>query len=63
MEQKPGEGVTGSIFGGPDGPWKGLAILFDSYDNDGKYNNPAVMAIFNQGSLIYDADQYTLKNK
>jgi len=42
-----------SVFGGPD-RWNGLAVLVDTWDNDGKGNNPAVLAFLNNGSYTYD---------
>ncbi|UYV62867.1 LMAN1 [Cordylochernes scorpioides] len=46
-------GVEGPVFGSNDN-WNGLGIFFDSFDNDGKSNNPYVMAMVNDGSKSYD---------
>ena len=43
----------GPVFGSSD-HWNGLAIFFDSFDNDGKGNNPYVMAMLNDGTKTYD---------
>ncbi|KAH7638832.1 protein ergic-53-like protein [Dermatophagoides farinae] len=43
----------GPVFGSSD-HWNGLAIFFDSFDNDGKGNNPYIMAMINDGSKTYD---------
>jgi hypothetical protein len=34
--------------------WKGLGVIFDTYDNDGGRNNPYIAVIFNDGSKVYD---------
>uniref|UniRef100_A0A0B7AV64 L-type lectin-like domain-containing protein n=1 Tax=Arion vulgaris TaxID=1028688 RepID=A0A0B7AV64_9EUPU len=41
------------VFGASD-RWKGLGVFFDSFDNDGQHNNPHIMAIVNDGTVIYD---------
>ena len=41
------------MFGSTD-KWKGLGIFFDSFDNDGQRNNPYIMAMVNDGTLVYD---------
>ncbi|XP_022084593.1 protein ERGIC-53-like [Acanthaster planci] len=41
-----------SVFGGPD-KWNGLAVMFDSFDNDNLRNNPYILAIVNDGRLEY----------
>ena len=43
----------GPVFGSADN-WKGLALFFDSFDNDNKGNNPYIMAMINDGSKSYD---------
>lgn len=43
----------GPVFGSAD-YWNGLAVFFDSFDNDNKGNNPYVMAMFNDGTKSYD---------
>ncbi|XP_054153415.1 protein ERGIC-53-like [Oppia nitens] len=45
--------TEGPVFGSADN-WKGLALLFDSFDNDNKGNNPYIMAMINDGSKSYD---------
>ncbi|XP_015195644.1 protein ERGIC-53 isoform X2 [Lepisosteus oculatus] len=47
------QGLDGPVFGAAD-LWNGLGIFFDSFDNDGKKNNPAVLIVGNNGKLIYD---------
>lgn len=34
--------------------WNGVGIFFDSFDNDGKKNNPAIVIIGNNGQIQYD---------
>ena len=34
--------------------WKGLGIVFDSFDNDGKRNNPYISIVLNDGEMEYD---------
>jgi len=46
-------GVDGPVFGSGD-MWKGLAVFFDSFDNDNKHNNPYIMAMVNDGTKVYD---------
>ena len=43
----------GPVFGSAD-HWQGLALFFDSFDNDNKGNNPYVMAMVNDGTKSYD---------
>src|SRR5699024_144673 len=38
----------GPVFGSSD-YWRGLAIFFDSFDNDGRGNNPYIMGMINDG--------------
>ena len=47
--------VEPKVFGSAD-QWRGLGVFFDSFDNDGKGNNPYVMAMINDGSKVYDHD-------
>lgn len=49
-EQKYPEGP---VFGSSD-YWRGLALFFDSFDNDNKGNNPYIMAMINDGTKSYD---------
>lgn len=42
----------GPVFGSSD-HWQGLALFFDSFDNDNKGNNPYVMAMVNDGTKSY----------
>ena len=44
---------SGSYFGASDS-FKGLAIAFDSWDDDGKDDNPLVNAVINDGYVKYD---------
>jgi len=46
-------GVSGSVFGSKD-QWKGLGVFLDSYDNDGKKNNPYISVIMNDGTKSYN---------
>lgn len=46
-------GVEGPVFGSSD-KWNGLGVFFDSFDNDNKRNNPYIMAMVNDGTLVYD---------
>lgn len=48
-----GQGLTGPVYGAAD-QWNGVGIFFDSFDNDGKKNNPAVLIVGNNGNLVYD---------
>ncbi|KAF6088253.1 lectin, mannose binding 1 [Phyllostomus discolor] len=34
--------------------WNGVGIFFDSFDNDGKKNNPAIVIVGNNGQINYD---------
>lgn len=43
----------GSVFGYMN-KWKGLGVIFDSFDNDGKRNNPYISVVFNDGEMEYD---------
>lgn len=44
---------TGDVFGSSD-RWNGLAVMFDSFDNDNKHNNPYIMAVVNDGTKNFD---------
>lgn len=44
--------ASGSVFGAPD-KWVGLAILLDTYDDDNRGNNPAIMGLLNDGTMSY----------
>ncbi|XP_030385850.1 protein ERGIC-53 [Scaptodrosophila lebanonensis] len=44
---------NGPVFGSSD-RWNGLAIIFDSFDNDNKHNNPYISAVLNDGTKQYD---------
>ncbi|GCB60501.1 protein ERGIC-53-like [Scyliorhinus torazame] len=46
-------GPTGPVYGAAD-HWDGVGIFFDSYDNDGRVNNPAILVVGNDGQLTYD---------
>uniref|UniRef100_A0A8C2A957 Lectin, mannose-binding, 1 n=1 Tax=Cyprinus carpio TaxID=7962 RepID=A0A8C2A957_CYPCA len=48
-----GQGLEGPVYGAAD-QWNGVGIFFDSFDNDGKKNNPAVLVVGNNGKLFYD---------
>lgn len=45
----------GPILGHPQ-MFHGLGVLFDSYDNDGKRDNPSVMIVYNSGSTLNRLD-------
>ncbi|XP_068608836.1 protein ERGIC-53 [Brachionichthys hirsutus] len=47
------QGLDGPVYGAAD-LWNGVGIFFDSFDNDGKKNNPAVVVVGNNGKLVYD---------
>ncbi|XP_069076470.1 protein ERGIC-53 [Pleurodeles waltl] len=47
------QGAEGDVFGASD-LWNGVGVFFDSFDNDGKKNNPAIVVVGNNGKLIYD---------
>ncbi|KAK2168905.1 hypothetical protein LSH36_13g07022 [Paralvinella palmiformis] len=47
------KGQEGPVFGSND-KWNGLAVFFDSFDNDGQHNNPYVMVMVNDGTMVYD---------
>ncbi|XP_057674833.1 protein ERGIC-53 [Corythoichthys intestinalis] len=47
------EGRQGPVYGAAD-MWNGVGIFFDSFDNDGKKNNPVVLVVGNNGKHVYD---------
>ncbi|XP_036178297.1 protein ERGIC-53 isoform X2 [Myotis myotis] len=47
------QGLEGPVFGSAD-MWNGVGIFFDSFDNDGKKNNPAIVIVGNNGQIHYD---------
>lgn len=47
------KGVEGPVFGSND-HWAGLGVFFDSFDNDGRGNNPYIMAMYNDGTKAFD---------
>ncbi|KAM4708810.1 protein ERGIC-53 [Discoglossus pictus] len=47
------QGLDGEVYGAAD-MWNGVGIFFDSFDNDGKKNNPAILVVGNNGKLSYD---------
>uniref|UniRef100_A0A3P9PXT6 Lectin, mannose-binding, 1 n=1 Tax=Poecilia reticulata TaxID=8081 RepID=A0A3P9PXT6_POERE len=47
------QGLDGPVYGAAD-TWNGIGVFFDSFDNDGKKNNPAILVIGNNGNLVYD---------
>ncbi|XP_075040892.1 protein ERGIC-53 isoform X2 [Mixophyes fleayi] len=47
------QGLDGEVYGAAD-MWNGVGIFFDSFDNDGKKNNPTIMVVGNNGKLQYD---------
>ncbi|MEE6457937.1 hypothetical protein FKM82_000110 [Ascaphus truei] len=47
------QGLDGNVYGASDS-WNGVGIFFDSFDNDGKKNNPSILVVGNNGKLLYD---------
>ena len=45
-----GSNTFGNTFGNQE-DFKGLGVVFDTYDNDGKRDNPSISAILSDGSL------------
>ena len=45
----------GATFGNQE-DFKGVGIVFDTYDNDGRRDNPSIMAVSSDGSLRFDHD-------
>ncbi|KAJ4460382.1 putative Protein ERGIC-53 [Paratrimastix pyriformis] len=54
--------ITGPIYGNAD-KWLGLGVIFDTYDNDRKNNNPYVLAMLNDGTINYDHNNDGLTNQ
>nr|CAB3263450.1 vesicular integral-membrane protein VIP36 [Phallusia mammillata] len=50
LVEKPNQ--PGPVFGYMD-QWKGMGLFFDSFDNDGRSNNPYVYTIVNDGEISY----------
>ena len=46
----------GGTFGNKD-DFKGVGIVFDTYDNDGQRDNPAIFAISSDGTLRFDHER------
>ncbi|KAM4748960.1 protein ERGIC-53-like [Rhinophrynus dorsalis] len=46
-------GRSGPVYGSGD-LWDGVGIIFDTYDNDQKGNNPTILIVGNNGKLNYD---------
>ncbi|KAI6229001.1 ERGIC-53-like protein [Aphelenchoides fujianensis] len=46
------QGTLGPVFGAND-YWHGLALMFDSFDNDGQRNNPYISVMINDGTRSY----------
>ncbi|KAM8961002.1 protein ERGIC-53 isoform 2-T2 [Pelodytes ibericus] len=47
------QGLDGNVYGAAD-MWNGVGIFFDSFDNDGKKNNPTILIVGNNGKLAFD---------
>ncbi|KAJ4926047.1 hypothetical protein JOQ06_008231 [Pogonophryne albipinna] len=47
------QGLDGPVYGAAD-QWNGVGVFFDTFDNDGKKNNPAIVVVGNNGKLVYD---------
>uniref|UniRef100_A0A183BXI2 L-type lectin-like domain-containing protein n=1 Tax=Globodera pallida TaxID=36090 RepID=A0A183BXI2_GLOPA len=47
------QGNLGPVFGANDF-WTGMAIMLDSFDNDGARNNPAISLMINDGTRAFD---------
>jgi len=54
--------LTGNIYGNQD-KWLGLGVIFDTYDNDRKNNNPYILAMLNDGTIPYDHNNDGLTNQ
>ncbi|XP_038058214.1 protein ERGIC-53-like isoform X2 [Patiria miniata] len=52
QEPPPQHPTQLSVFGGPD-KWNGLAVIFDSFDNDNMRNNPYILSMVNDGTVQY----------
>eukprot|EP00287_Rhodomonas_sp_CCMP768_P003371 CAMPEP_0196727950 /NCGR_PEP_ID=MMETSP1091-20130531/8791_1 /TAXON_ID=302021 /ORGANISM="Rhodomonas sp., Strain CCMP768" /LENGTH=538 /DNA_ID=CAMNT_0042070637 /DNA_START=56 /DNA_END=1672 /DNA_ORIENTATION=- len=53
--------VFGGTFGNQE-DFVGLGIIFDTYDNDGKRDNPAISAVYSDGSVRFNHDDDGRKN-
>lgn len=47
------KGQEGPIFGSKN-RWTGLGVFLDTHDDDGHKNNPAIVAVMNDGSVDYN---------
>lgn len=47
------QGTLGPVFGAND-YWNGMAVMLDSFDNDGQKNNPYISLMINDGTRSYD---------
>jgi mannose-binding lectin 1 len=47
-------GLHGTVYGSSD-HWSGLAVIFDTFNNDHRGANPLISAIFNDGTQRFDA--------
>lgn len=47
--------VEGPVLGGPV-QWKGFAVMMDSFDNDGRGNNPRISLVVNDGRKMFKPD-------
>ncbi|KAI6208270.1 ERGIC-53-like protein [Aphelenchoides besseyi] len=46
------QGTLGPVYGAND-YWNGMAVIFDSFDNDGQRNNPFISVMINDGTRSY----------
>jgi len=46
--------VQGPIMGGPD-KWSGIAVIIDSFDNDGQRDNPQIYAVYNDNWFTFNS--------
>lgn len=47
-------GVQGKAYGSKE-QWKGLGVFLDTFDNDGKRDNPYISVVLNDGTKTYDS--------
>ncbi|VDO93477.1 unnamed protein product [Soboliphyme baturini] len=47
------KGRIGSVFGAND-YWRGLGVFFDTFDNNGQGDNPAILVLVNDGTKSFD---------
>jgi len=47
-------GLLGTVYGSAD-HWSGLAVIFDTFNNDRRGGNPLISAVFNDGTQRFDA--------